>query len=153
MTNHILSSSNWSLHRSYKLEIIRYITDTEVKPRALNNPDDAAQRPDDSRTWHARNLRCSKCLGTCPICDHACCVYEGARRIVDDPCSDVFRSEQAENIVKTIGSLGRDVKDLTTFSKCTVQGGCGRFVCSKCCGICSNETCRDIQCRVCIQPR
>lgn len=115
--------------------------------RALDDPE-APQRPDDSRIWEARNLRCAKCLGACAVCDDACCIYEGARRIADNPLFENFIVDLAEKLVMAIGMLGRDVKDLTTFTRCTVNGGCGRNVCAKCCGICSNDICRDIQCRV-----
>ncbi len=39
-------------------------------------------------------------------------------------------------------------RESPTFIQCTHQTGCGKFVCPDCCGICPDECCQDVQCRV-----
>lgn len=60
-----------------------------------------------------------------------------------------FTATHGERLVAAIDGLGSHVKDMGTFAMCTLGGGCGRYVCPDCCGICPNEICRDVQCSVC----
>lgn len=39
-------------------------------------------------------------------------------------------------------------KESPTFIQCTHQSGCGRLTCPDCCGVCPDECCQDVQCRV-----
>lgn len=50
--------------------------------------------------------------------------------------------------MQMIQNIGSRAKDLNRFSKCTEDGGCGRYVCPDCCGACPLYECRDIQCKV-----
>lgn len=99
--------------------------------------------------WHTKNLRCASCMGACAVCNTACCMYEAGCRAKKDPSSGAFKAAQAERIVLNIEALGSHVRDNTTFIMCTLGGGCGRYVCPECCGICINVACRDVQCKVC----
>ncbi|ODM21021.1 hypothetical protein SI65_04074 [Aspergillus cristatus] len=131
-----------------KLKHIREITGTQVALRAEEDPD-SPQRPNDPRMWHTKNLRCASCMGACAVCNTACCMYEAGCRAKKDPSSGAFKAAQAERIVLNIEALGSHVRDNTTFIMCTLGGGCGRYVCPECCGICINVACRDVQCKEC----
>lgn len=131
------------------MENIRKITNTEIRLRSLNDIK-GATRPNDPRMWYTRNLRCAKCVGACPVCDIGCCLYETSRRLNNDPDTEMYLATQTEKLVMNIDALGAHVKDTGTFSLCSNSGGCGRYVCPECCGICPCEMCRDVQCKVCI---
>lgn len=112
-----------------------------------------AHRVDDVRTWDSVNLRCTSCRVDCGLCGAACCVYENARRTVAKagPGADGVareRAAKASQMIKVIESLGPQAKDVSTFSLCSQPGGCGRYVCPDCCGVCPSEICHDIQCKV-----
>lgn len=98
--------------------------------------------------WHTKNLRCASCMGSCAVCNTACCMYEAGCRAKKDPRNCAFKAAQAERIVSNIEALGSHVRDNTTFIMCTLGGGCGRYVCPECCGICLNVACQDVQCKV-----
>ncbi|KKK21733.1 hypothetical protein AOCH_007164, partial [Aspergillus ochraceoroseus] len=121
-----------SSEKDLKIEYVRHITGT------LN----------DVRGWNHKNLQCINCRGTCPICDSPCCLREDARRKVSNENTDPQDFQQAKKILKIIDFLGAYAKEASTFSLCSQPGGCGRHVCRSCCGVCPNEICRDIQCKV-----
>lgn len=75
-------------------------------------------------------------------------MYEAGCRAKKDPSNCAFKAAQAERIVSNIEALGSHVRDNTTFIMCTLGGGCGRYVCPGCCGICLNVACQDVQCKV-----
>ncbi|EYE96940.1 uncharacterized protein EURHEDRAFT_424117, partial [Aspergillus ruber CBS 135680] len=128
------------------LKHIREITGTQVDLRIEEDPD-SPQRPNDPRMWHTKNLRCASCMGSCAVCNTACCMYEAGCRAKKDPRNCAFKAAQAERIVSNIEALGSHVRDNTTFIMCTLGGGCGRYVCPECCGICLNVACQDVQCK------
>lgn len=61
--------------------------------------------------------------------------------------SDCDKAAAAE-LVQIIEGFGSKVKDMSTFSLCSILGGCGRRVCPDCSGICPTNICRDVQCKV-----
>ncbi|RJE19706.1 hypothetical protein PHISCL_07961 [Aspergillus sclerotialis] len=130
----------------YKVDLIRSCTNTYVellKPNDTTSP----RRINDNRVWHSRNLRCASCEGFCPICDAACCIYKASKEVLAKPKG--FQTDMCSRLMKAIDRLGSKVKDTSTFSMCTLGGGCGRRVCPKCCGMCPTAICRDIQCKEC----
>jgi len=117
----------------------------------LRSPDDPkpAHGECDPRNWYSKNLRCIKCLANCPVCGKTCCSYETARRVYTSLDTKAEQKEYAQGLLEAILRLGARAKDASTFSKCTVPGGCGRYVCPECCGACPVKGCSDIQCKVC----
>ncbi|BDD61556.1 hypothetical protein MAP00_006596 [Monascus purpureus] len=129
------------------IEDIRKETGTQVlllSSKYVTGP----RRVGDERLWNSRNLRCAHCLGKCPVCSIACCVYEEARRKMAKSSSDCDKAAAAE-LVQIIEGFGSKVKDMSTFSLCSILGGCGRRVCPDCSGICPTNICRDVQCKDC----
>jgi hypothetical protein len=78
----------------------------------------------------------------------ACCVKEEVDQKAADENLNKEAIKQAKRLAKTIEYLSVHAKDVSTFSQCTLPDGCGRYVCPNCCGVCPNEVCRDIQCKV-----
>ncbi|KAF9884764.1 hypothetical protein FE257_001254 [Aspergillus nanangensis] len=144
-----------ALHAKSRPELIDYVRSvagTEIKTYNLKKSE--AHRVDEVRKWETVNLRCIDCRGDCPICGAACCVYENARRTEAKAGPDadgmaIEMAAKAHQIMKIIDSLGPRAKDATTFSMCSQPGGCGRYVCPGCCGVCPSEICHDIQCKEC----
>ncbi|KAE8150022.1 hypothetical protein BDV25DRAFT_155169 [Aspergillus avenaceus] len=106
------------------------------------------RRPDDDRAWDTVNLRCVTCKGACPICKAACCRYESAKQAVANADTDPETKVRAKRTLQRVERLGSRVRDISTFSLCNRFGGCGRYVCPRCCGQCPGEMCREIQCKV-----
>lgn len=131
-----------------QIEYARNVTGTEVKFRDLNDPN-AKQRKDDLRVWDTVNLRCISCHGECPVCKGTCCMYTDAKRAIDNEKADPERVGMASRIINIIEGLSPQIMDVSTYQLCSEPGGCGRYVCPKCCGVCPNEICRDVQCKVC----
>ncbi|PYI03480.1 hypothetical protein BO78DRAFT_451782 [Aspergillus sclerotiicarbonarius CBS 121057] len=129
------------------IEYIRQTTACEVKTRDPSKPQ-VRQREDDIRVWDYRNIWCTKCYGKCPVCDTSCCVYEELRCAVTDEESDPLVSRDRRRTMGLIEMVGAYVKDASTFSLCSVPGGCGRHVCPSCCGMCPDDWCQDMQCKV-----
>lgn len=102
----------------------------------------------DDRHWYAKNLRCIVCTSPCAVCQRPCCVYEAARRTYNTKASWIRKREDARKLLAVIDCFGPLAKDVSTFSKCSIPGGCGKFVCPECCGACPIVGCRDIQCKV-----
>lgn len=133
------------------MKYVRSVTGTEAKTRNLIRKE--AHRKGDIRKWGTTNLRCTSCRGECGICNAACCIYENAKRTVAKAGLDSDRvaygqASKAQQLIKIIESLGPQAKDVSTFSMCSPPGGCGRYVCLNCCGVCPKQICRDIQCKV-----
>lgn len=110
------------------------------------NDTTSPRRINDDRVWYSRNLRCASCEGFCPICESPCCIYKASKEVLAKPKS--LQTEMSAHLLQVIEGLGAKVKDMDTFSMCTLGGGCGRRVCPSCCGVCPTELCRDIQCKV-----
>lgn len=108
------------------------------------------RRANDDRVWYSRNLRCISCEGSCPICETDCCIYRAAKEVLTKPKN--FQTEMCSRLVEIIDSLGARVKDMSTFTMCTLDTGCGRRVCPNCCGACPTVICRDVQCKVLHTP-
>lgn len=130
-----------------RLEVIRHIvknifqgqSDEDTKTgKALQN----------AKKWDTKNTKCIKCFGDCPVCSKACCIFDVARRTAAQADSTPEHAEAANQILKLIQRLGNSVLEATTYSLCTTPGGCGRYVCSDCWGICPVELCHDVQCKV-----
>lgn len=130
-----------------QLEVIRHIvknifqgqSDEDTKTgKALQN----------AKKWDTKNTKCIKCFGDCPVCSKACCIFDVARRTAAQADSTPEHAEAANQILKLIQRLGNSVLEETTYSLCTTPGGCGRYVCSDCWGICPVELCHDFQCKV-----
>ncbi|KAK1138425.1 hypothetical protein N8T08_002621 [Aspergillus melleus] len=130
------------------IEYARNVTGTEVRFRDLNNPN-AKQRKDDVRVWDTVNLRCIGCRGDCPVCGGACCIYGDAIRTIDNESAGAEKVGKAKRILEAIESLSPKIMDADTYQLCSQPGGCGRYVCPSCCGVCPNEICRDVQCKDC----
>ncbi|EAL85796.2 uncharacterized protein AFUA_6G02430 [Aspergillus fumigatus Af293] len=131
-----------------RLEVIRHIvknifqgqSDEDTKTgKALQN----------AKKWDTKNTKCIKCFGDCPVCSKACCIFDVARRTAAQADSTPEHAEAANQILKLIQRLGNSVLEATTYSLCTTPGGCGRYVCSDCWGICPVELCHDVQCKDC----
>ena len=140
---HLQQEQSWQQYS--QIELTRRCTNTYVHilpARDTTTP----RRLNDDRIWHSRNLRCASCEGFCPICDAPCCIYKAAKEVLAKPKN--FQTNMSRRLVKAIDRLGSHVKDTSTFSTCTLGGGCGRRVCPKCCGTCPTSICRDIQCKV-----
>ncbi|KAF4260100.1 hypothetical protein CNMCM8812_002043 [Aspergillus fumigatus] len=129
-----------------RLEVIRHIvknifqgqSDEDTKTgKALQN----------AKKWDTKNTKCIKCFGDCPVCSKACCIFDVARRTAAQADSTPEHAEAANQILKLIQRLGNSVLEATTYSLCTTPGGCGRYVCSDCWGICPVELCHDVQCK------
>ncbi|RAK96899.1 uncharacterized protein BO80DRAFT_483566 [Aspergillus ibericus CBS 121593] len=129
------------------IEYIRQSTACEVKTHDPSKPQ-VRQREDDIRAWDYRNIWCTKCYGKCPVCDTFCCVYEELRSVVTDEECDPLLSRDRGRSMGLIEVVGAYVKDTSTFSLCTAPGGCGRHVCPSCCGVCPDDWCQDVQCKV-----
>ncbi|KAA8643435.1 60S ribosomal eL24 domain-containing protein [Aspergillus tanneri] len=129
------------------IDYVRSVTDTVGETRNLSDSE-LKQKTHDARIKDAINLRCTNCRGDCPICGASCCIYDNARRTVIKEDSDTTKLEKAGRIVKMIDGMSQQAKEMNKFHLCSPPGGCGRYVCPKCCGVCHNEICRDIQCKL-----
>lgn len=129
------------------MEYVRQVTGTKV---VLHSPYDPkpARGNHDARHWYAKNLRCIRCTSVCALCQRPCCVYEIARRTSATEAIEARQRKEAQKLLTIIDCLGPLARDVSTFSKCTVPGGCGRIVCPECCGACPVIGCWDIQCKV-----
>ncbi|OJK02053.1 hypothetical protein ASPACDRAFT_58435 [Aspergillus aculeatus ATCC 16872] len=126
---------------------VRGFTGTLLKGAAPGEP----ARPDDSRSWDCKILWCIECHGPCPICGKPCCVRWGCDQYMDQPIAhrDWLKSRRCFMVTTLLDRYGNLTRDHSTYTVCTEPGGCGRYVCSDCCGICSTPMCRDIQCKDC----
>ncbi|KAL4956253.1 hypothetical protein BDW69DRAFT_91656 [Aspergillus filifer] len=133
------------------LAYVRRMTGTEVESTAKNDPN-AAHRPEDARPWKHRNLACIDCRRTCPTCNKTCCVKQELEQKAADENLSPEEVQKAKQLGKIIEHLGFYAQEVSTFTQCTLFDGCGRYVCPDCSGVCPNEICRDIQCKVRDQP-
>ncbi|RAH76658.1 hypothetical protein BO86DRAFT_443165 [Aspergillus japonicus CBS 114.51] len=126
---------------------VRGFTGTLLKGAAPGKP----ARPDDSRSWDCKILWCIECRGPCPICGKPCCVRWGCDEYLHQPIADRqwLKSRRCFMVNTLLDRYGNLTRDHSTYTVCTEPGGCGRYVCSNCCGICSTPMCRDIQCKDC----
>ncbi|KAL4870441.1 hypothetical protein BDV12DRAFT_58193 [Aspergillus spectabilis] len=127
------------------------MTGSEMTSIDLNDPK-VPRRQGDARAWNHRNLLCITHLGPCPICGVTCCVREEVHHQAQNKDLDAEAIEKAKSLLKIIDHLGPFAKDAGTFSQCSPPDGCGRCVCSECCGVCPSEICHDIQCKVRLPP-
>ncbi|GFF56239.1 60S ribosomal protein L24 [Aspergillus udagawae] len=129
-----------------RLDAIHHI----VKNIFQGQPDEdtkSGKASQDAKKWDTKNTKCIKCFGDCPVCGKACCIFDVARRTAAQADPTPEHAEAANQILKLIQSLGNSVLEASTYSLCTTPGGCGRYVCSDCWGICPVELCRDVQCK------
>lgn len=131
-----------------QIQYTRNVTGSEVKYRDPKYPS-AKQRKDDLRVWDTVNLRCISCRGDCPVCNGACCIYVDAKKTIASENAKPVNVKKAKRIIGIVESVSPRVMDMSTYQQCSQPGGCGRYVCPKCCGVCPNEICRDVQCTVC----
>ncbi|RHZ55938.1 60S ribosomal eL24 domain-containing protein [Aspergillus thermomutatus] len=108
-----------------RLDEIRHITKTIFQGQS-DEDTKSGEAPHDAKKWDAKNMKCTKCFGDCPICGKACCIFDIARRTAAeaDPTSE--HAEAANQILKIIQNLGCRVMESSTYSLCTTPGGCGR---------------------------
>ncbi|PYH45367.1 uncharacterized protein BP01DRAFT_423529 [Aspergillus saccharolyticus JOP 1030-1] len=126
---------------------LRGFTGTMPKPCPPGGP----CRPEDGRSWDTKILWCTECYGPCPICQKPCCVLMGCRMYMSQPPAERnwLKSRRCFMVVTLLQRYGNLTKDTSTYAMCSEPGGCGRHVCSDCCGICPTAMCRDIQCKEC----
>lgn len=66
-----------------------------------------------------------------------------------NPLSTVQIKELAFERMDQINRVFPDGKEVPTFLRCTDGGGCGKYVCPECIGMCPLSVCRDTQCIGC----
>ncbi|KAF4215175.1 hypothetical protein CNMCM8980_008712 [Aspergillus fumigatiaffinis] len=128
-----------------RLDAIRHIVN--IFQGQSDKDTKSGKAPQDAKKWDIKNTKCIKCVGDCPVCGKACCIFDVARRTAAEADSTPEHAEAANQILKLIQRLGNSVLEASTYSLCTTPGGCGRYVCSDCWGICPVELCRDVQCK------
>jgi hypothetical protein len=130
---------------------IAYIRKLYGAPSPDYEPNNAYPRhPNTGRRWNARNLKCAVCVNhLCSCCGRPCCTYRQAFITLGNPLSNPLVKEQAFACMDQINRVFPDGKEVPTFLQCTNGGGCGRYVCPECIGICPLSICRDTQCRRC----
>ena len=107
------------------------------------------RHPTTGRGWHSRNLRCTSCLDlVCPCCGRACCSFKACGLIVKNDLTPADVRNAATKDVIAIRHHFPVGKESPTFIQCTHETGCGQFVCPDCCGVCPDDCCQDVQCRV-----
>ncbi|KAF7166207.1 hypothetical protein CNMCM5623_010047 [Aspergillus felis] len=129
-----------------RLDAIRHIVKNIFQGQSDGNTK-SGKAPQDAKKWDTKNMKCVKCFGDCPVCGKACCIFDIARRAAAEANPTPKHAEAANQILKLIQSLGNSILEASTYSLCTTPGGCGRYVCSDCWGICPVELCRDVQCK------
>jgi hypothetical protein len=108
------------------------------------------RHPVTGRSWNARNLKCTSCRNhPCPCCGRSCCTYRQAYLALGDPLSTAQIKEQAFERMDQINRLFSQGRELPTFLQCTDGGGCGKYVCPECIGMCPLSICGDTQCKGC----
>ncbi|GIJ90195.1 hypothetical protein Asppvi_009148 [Aspergillus pseudoviridinutans] len=131
-----------------RLDAIRHIVNNIFQGQSDENTK-SGKAPQNAKKWDTKNMKCVKCFGDCPVCGKACCIFDIARRTAAEADPTPEHAEAANQILKLIQSLGNSILEASTYSLCTTPGGCGRYVCSDCWGICPVELCRDVQCKDC----
>lgn len=130
-----------------QLEYVRRVTGTQVIVRTPDDPKPVRGEHDSRHIFQEFTMyRVHRRLPS--VRQDVCCVYETARRVYASPDTEVGQKEETEMLLESILHIGARAKDVSTFSKCTVPGGCGRYVCPECCGACPVGLCNDIQCKV-----
>ncbi|GAQ03807.1 hypothetical protein ALT_1128 [Aspergillus lentulus] len=129
-----------------RLEAIRHIVKNIFQGQS-DEDTKSGKAPQNAKKWDTKNTKCIKCFGDCPVCSKACCIFDVARRTAAQADSNPEHAEAANQILKLIQRLGNSVLEASTYSLCTTPGGCGRYVCSDCWGICPVELCHDVQCK------
>ncbi|KAF4201997.1 hypothetical protein CNMCM8927_000861 [Aspergillus lentulus] len=129
-----------------RLEAIRHIVENIFQGQS-DEDTKSGKAPQNAKKWDTKNTKCIKCFGDCPVCSKACCIFDVARRTAAQAEPSPEHAEAANQILKLIQRLGNSVLEASTYSLCTTPGGCGRYVCSDCWGICPVELCHDVQCK------
>ncbi|GFF59968.1 hypothetical protein IFM62136_04388 [Aspergillus lentulus] len=129
-----------------RLEAIRHIVENIFQGQS-DEDTKSGKAPQNAKKWDTKNTKCIKCFGDCPVCSKACCIFDVARRTAAQADSNHEHAEAANQILKLIQRLGNSVLEASTYSLCTTPGGCGRYVCPDCWGICPVELCHDVQCK------
>ena len=107
------------------------------------------RHPTTGRAWHSRNLKCTTCSDvSCPCCGRACCSYRACMLIAENDLAPANIRDLAIRDCIAIGQCFPFGRESPTFIQCTHGTGCGKSVCPDCCGICSEDCCQDVQCRV-----
>lgn len=107
------------------------------------------RHPTTGRGWYSRNLRCTSCSNVmCSCCGRACCSFRACILAAENKASSTDSRKAARDDVAAIVWCFAVGKESPTFIQCTHQTGCGKYVCPDCCGICPDECCQDVQCRV-----
>ncbi|EAW08862.1 uncharacterized protein ACLA_098040 [Aspergillus clavatus NRRL 1] len=131
-----------------KLKEIRQIVANEIQMPSEDNKEHE-KKAQISKRWDAKSMRCSMCRGDCPVCGKTCCIYSAARCAIVEAKPDTELFRHAKEILQMILARGNTIMGQNKFSLCTTHGGCGRYVCSACWGICPVELCQDVQCKEC----
>lgn len=107
------------------------------------------RHPSTGRGWHSRNLRCTSCSNVvCPCCGRACCSFRACVMVAENVLTPAHVREAALKDVAAIVRCFPMGKESPTFIQCTHESGCGRLTCPDCCGMCPDDCCQDVQCRV-----
>lgn len=107
------------------------------------------RHPTTGRGWHSRNLRCTTCSeSSCACCSRACCSYRACMLIAESKLTPTDIKDLAISDCIAIGQCFPFGRESSTFIQCTHGTGCGKFVCPDCCGMCPDDSCQDVQCRV-----
>lgn len=107
------------------------------------------RHPTTGRGWQSRNLRCTSCSDlVCPCCGRACCSFKACGLIVNNDLTPANVRAAASRDVVAISHHFPVGKESPTFIQCTHGSGCGQYVCPDCCGVCPDDCCQDVQCRV-----
>jgi hypothetical protein len=130
---------------------ITYLRNLCNAPSPDYDPQDHYPRhPITGRSWNARNLKCIICRDhPCSCCGRSCCAYRHAYSALSNPLSTTQIKEQAFGRMDQINRLFPDGKEGPIFLQCTNGGGCSKYVCPECIGMCPLSICRDTQCRGC----
>ena len=120
-------------------------------PSVDYDPNDQYPRhPITGRSWTARNLKCTICRDhLCSCCEKSCCTYRQAYTALGNPLSTTQIKEQAFALMDQINRVFPHGTEVPTFLQCTNGGGCGKYVCPECIGMCPLSICRDTQCTRC----
>lgn len=116
-----------------------------------HEPDIHPRHPTTGRAWHSRNLKCTSCSdAVCPCCGRACCSYRACLLTAENDLTPAHIKEAAISDMAAIGQYFPIGRESPTFIQCTHETGCGKDICPDCCGVCPDDCCLDVQCRVCI---
>lgn len=107
------------------------------------------RHPSTGRGWYSRNLKCTSCSDVmCPCCGRACCSFKACVVAAQNELTPLDIKKAALSDIAAINSCFPVGRESPTFIQCTHETGCGRLVCPDCCGMCPDDCCQDVQCRV-----